>query len=115
MQNIGIDLVELEEIKKIGIDKIVNRILSHQENLIYQKINHLTRKISFLAGRWAAKEAIFKAYRKGNYQNNYSDWSILNDEVYGFPYVVHSFLTCTIMISISHSQNYALAFVILIE
>ncbi|WP_323847536.1 MAG: 4'-phosphopantetheinyl transferase superfamily protein [Phytoplasma sp.] len=114
MKNIGVDLVELEEIKKVGIDKIANRILSNEENLIYQKINHLTRKISFLAGRWAAKEAIFKAYRKGDYQNNYSDWSILNDEASGFPYVINSYLTCKIMISISHSKNYALAFVVLL-
>lgn len=114
MKNIGIDLVEMQEIKKIGVDKIADRILSDEEYLIYKDISHLKRKISFLAGRWAAKEAIFKAYQKGNLKNNYCEWSILNDSISGFPYVIHSYLSTQIMISISHSTNYALAFVILL-
>lgn len=114
MKNIGIDLVEMQEIEKIGINKIADRILSDAEYLIYKDISNFKRKISFLAGRWAAKEAIFKAYQKGNLQNNYCDWSILNDSISGFPYVIHSYLSAQIMISISHSTNYALAFVILL-
>ncbi|MEZ0180411.1 holo-ACP synthase ['Camptotheca acuminata' phytoplasma] len=113
MKNIGVDLVEIEEIKKIGIEKVSNRILSDLEKKIYTNINNEERKISFLAGRWAAKEAIFKSFQKGNLQNNYRDWSVLNDPESGFPYVVHSSLS-KMMISISHSKNYALAFVILI-
>ncbi|QTX02655.1 holo-[acyl-carrier-protein] synthase [Candidatus Phytoplasma luffae] len=113
MKNIGIDLVEIEEIKKRSIEKISERILSDLEKNIYNNINHKEKKISFLAGRWASKEAIFKAYQKGNSTNNYRDWSILNNPQTGFPYVKHD-SKCKIMISISHTKNYALAFVILL-
>ncbi|AYJ01543.1 ACP synthase [Candidatus Phytoplasma ziziphi] len=114
MKNIGVDLVEIKKIKKIGIEKIADRILSNAEQLIYQDINHLSRKLSFLGGRWAAKEAIFKAYQKGNLKNNYRDWSILNDLNSGAPYVIHSDSSSKIIISITHTENYALAFVILL-
>ncbi|MGI3136371.1 MAG: holo-ACP synthase [Candidatus Phytoplasma vitis] len=114
MKNIGVDLVEIKKIEKIGIEKVANRILSNAEKLIYQDINHLSRKLSFLASRWAAKESIFKAYQKGNLKNNYRDWSILNDLNSGFPYVIHSDSSSKIMISITHTENYALAFVILL-
>ncbi|MDV3170814.1 MAG: 4'-phosphopantetheinyl transferase superfamily protein [Candidatus Phytoplasma stylosanthis] len=114
MKNIGVDLVEIEEIEKIGIDKIANRILSNSEKYLYNQIENKKRKISFLAGRWAAKEAIFKAYKRGHLDNNYCNWSILNDLTFGFPYVLHYSFSTQIMISISHSKNYALAFVILL-
>ncbi|TVY12463.1 holo-ACP synthase [Candidatus Phytoplasma pini] len=112
MKNIGIDLVEIYRIKTIGMQKIVNRVLSLKEIDIYQQIRHMEKKYSFLAGRWAAKEAIFKAYQRGDLKNNYRDWSILNDIVSGFPYV-ENISNPRIMISITHSENYALAFVIL--
>ncbi|MFR0367991.1 holo-ACP synthase [Candidatus Phytoplasma palmae] len=113
MKSIGIDLVEIKKIKKIGIDKFVNRIFSPSEKVIYSQISNLKRKYSFIAGRLAAKEAIFKAFRKGNLKNNYSDWSILNDEKFGFPYVEGPLEEKKIMISITHTENYAVAFVIL--
>ncbi|MBP3059210.1 4'-phosphopantetheinyl transferase superfamily protein [Texas Phoenix palm phytoplasma] len=113
MKNIGIDLIEIKKIKKIGIEKFVNRIFSPSEKELYDKISNLKRKYSFIAGRLAAKEAIFKAYRKGNLKNNYSDWSILNDLEFGFPYVEGP-LKKKIIISITHTDNYAAAFVLLL-
>ncbi|KAB8122042.1 MAG: holo-[acyl-carrier-protein] synthase [Candidatus Phytoplasma cynodontis] len=114
MKNIGIDLIEIKRIEKIGLKKIINRIFSEKEYKLYVKINNLKKKLNFIAGRWAAKEAIFKAYQKGNLKNNYKDWSILNDEKYGFPYV-ENITNPQIMISITHDNNYALAFVILLN
>ncbi|MDO8167895.1 holo-ACP synthase [Candidatus Phytoplasma melaleucae] len=113
MKNIGIDLVEMKTIKKIGVQKIANRILSKLEYQIYNKILSVKRKCHFVAGRWAAKEAIFKVYSKGNLCNNYYDWSILNDEKNGSPYVI-DFYNNQVMISITHTDNYALALAILV-
>ncbi|KXT29365.1 phosphopantetheine--transferase domain protein [Candidatus Phytoplasma oryzae] len=113
MKNIGIDLIEIKKIQNIGIEKVANRIFSIKEYKIYNEINHLKRKLSFIAGRWAGKKAIFKAYQKGNLKNNYKDWSILNNKENGFPYI-ENISKPKIMISITHSENYALAFVILI-
>jgi holo-[acyl-carrier protein] synthase len=112
MKNIGVDLIEIKKIKDIGLDKIANRILSDKEYEFYSKITNKSRKYSFVAGRWAAKEAIFKAYAQGDLTNNYSDWSILNHEFFGFPYVIDPYQN-NIMISISHTDNYAISFVIL--
>ncbi|WBL31554.1 holo-ACP synthase [Candidatus Phytoplasma sacchari] len=114
MKNIGIDLIEIKRIKKIGIEKIAKRIFSQKEYIIYNKMNNFKQKLNFIAGRWAGKEAIFKAYQKGNLKNNYNDWSILNDKKYGFPYV-ENITNPKIIISITHDDKYALAFVILLE
>ncbi|MDV3167171.1 MAG: 4'-phosphopantetheinyl transferase superfamily protein [Vigna little leaf phytoplasma] len=114
MKNIGIDLIEINRIKKSEIEQIAKHILSHLEYNIYNQIKNLKRKYNFLAGRWAAKEAIFKAYQIGNLKNNYSDWAILNDETKSFPYVKHKHKKDSIIISISHSENYAVAVAILL-
>jgi holo-[acyl-carrier protein] synthase len=116
MKNIGIDLIENSKILEIGINEISERIFSKKEHEIFNKIKNLKIKINFIAGRWAGKKAIFKAFQKGNMKNNYKDWSILNDSNFGFPYVEHT-SNCNnynIMISITHSKNYSLAFVILL-
>lgn len=54
---IGNDIVKIERFKK-NQDKLAQRILSAQEYEIYMQKN---RSIEFLAGRFAAKEAIIKA------------------------------------------------------
>ncbi|WCA22598.1 holo-ACP synthase [Candidatus Phytoplasma oryzae] len=113
MKGIGIDLIEIKRIKKIGLNQISKRILSEKEYKIYNQINNLNRKLSFIAGRWAGKEAIFKAYQKGHSQNKYHEWSILNNEKYGFPYIENT-KNHKIMISITHEKNYAAAFVIIL-
>ncbi|MCQ9618856.1 MAG: 4'-phosphopantetheinyl transferase superfamily protein [Candidatus Phytoplasma pruni] len=112
MKNIGVDLVEIKKIKDVGLDKIANRILSLKEHECYATITNKEVKYSYVAGRWAAKEAIFKAYAKGDLTHNYSDWSILNHVPYGLPYVIDPYQN-KIMISISHTDNYAIAFVVL--
>ena len=79
---IGIDIVEFEEIKERLTDRFVNRILSEQELLKYNQIRNSDRKISYLAGRFAAKEAYtISKYRPED----------------------------KLILSISHSRNYAIA------
>mgnify|MGYP005818044333 CR=1 FL=1 len=118
MENIGIDLVEIKKIKKIGKDILAARVLSSEEHQIYQTIQNSQSQLNFLAGRWASKEALFKVFQmppKINHNcQNYCNWSILNNKN-GAPYVKNN--TCAtfsnpILISITHTNNYALALVI---
>lgn len=89
---IGCDIVK---ISRLSLD-LSDRILTPYELQEYQERHN---KEHYLAGRWAAKEAIFKAC--GNNQN----LSILTDSE-GKPYVKED---SSIEISISHDAEYAMA------
>ncbi|WP_349402180.1 holo-ACP synthase [Candidatus Phytoplasma solani] len=118
VQNIGIDLVEITKIKKIGLQFLATRILSFQEKRIFLTLQNNERKLTFLGGRWAAKEALFKAFRTQanlNYtKSNYRDWSILND-CNNAPYLEDKNWKNQVLLSISHTTNYALAMVLILQ
>ena len=57
---IGIDLVELSIIKEKQSDRFIKRILSDLELKAYLKINNMDRRLTYIAGRFAVKEALFK-------------------------------------------------------
>ncbi|MEE8404525.1 MAG: holo-ACP synthase [candidate division Zixibacteria bacterium] len=118
-ESIGIDLVETNRIRKIlkkhGA-RFVNRILSQRELVTYAQRGD---KVNFLAGRFAAKEAVIKSL--GRYLTErpaYSSLEIVNDET-GNPYLDFGGLTgeklghkkC--LISISHEKHYAAAVAII--
>lgn len=110
---IGTDLVELERIKSIGIDRFKDKILNEDEKNEYAKINHENRKLTYLAGRFAVKESLFKCFKAGDKTANYKDFSVLNDDV-GAPYVLSKYTTDFVVhITISHTNLYAIAFVVL--
>lgn len=60
---VGSDIIELERIRQKGMDRLANRILTEREK------NHLPhsekRRLEYIAGRFAAKEAISKACGTG--------------------------------------------------
>ncbi|QMS84875.1 holo-ACP synthase [Candidatus Xianfuyuplasma coldseepsis] len=108
---IGIDIVEMEEIKERMSDRFVHRILSEQELERYHRIKNTDRRIQYLMGRFAAKEAYSKVYKQFNEPLNFTDVSIVNDE-FGAPYIVSSYHPeDTLHVSISHSRHYAVAIV----
>lgn len=102
---IGIDLVENERIAS-DLERIAKRILSEAEYIVYKKLLASSRKIEYVASRFAAKEAIYKALG-GNYGYGYQDFSILNDTK-GQPFVINK-VDKKINISISHTKNYSIA------
>ena len=116
IKGIGIDLVELERIKELLSDRFIERILSEAEMKEYKNLAHEQVKLEFIGGRFAAKEAIFKAVAVGPGNTNYKDFSILH-EASGKPYVLSNFFTEThkVSISITHTDLYAAAFVIIEE
>lgn len=114
-KSIGIDIVEFEEIEERLTDKFVKRILSLEEIEKYSRIKKHDDKVRFLAGRFAAKEAYTKVYKKFDVPLNFKDVSILNDPN-GAPYIKSIYKPKdTVLISISHSRKYAVATALLVE
>jgi len=108
---IGIDIVELEEIKERLSDKFVHRILSERELQRYHDIKNTERRLQYLAGRFAVKEAYTKVYKRFETPLNFTDVDVLNDE-HGAPYIESKYRSeDKILVSISHSRNYVIAIV----
>lgn len=117
---IGTDIIKVDRIK-IQLDKdpeFRNSLFTENE------INYCESKKSMsqnFAGRYAAKEAFFKALGTG-WRNgmSYTDIEIINDDL-GKPEITVSNKTkvhcteqgiTTIFVSISHTKEYATAFVV---
>ncbi len=111
---IGIDIVELKRIEQLMMknEKFIDRILTEEEKGIFFQLSP-KRKVEFLAGRFAAKEAYAKAIGTGIGKNvSFHDIQIMNDDN-GKPIVVSNGKDCRIHVSISHSRDYAIAQVII--
>ena len=120
----GIDIIEVnrikESIQKFG-DKFLNRVFTNVE--IKYCESKKNQKFQSYAGRFAAKEAIFKAtseFLNNKFEVEWKDVEILNDKN-GRPYVKLHYnikdLVGTennIDISISHINDYAVASVVLL-
>jgi holo-[acyl-carrier protein] synthase len=109
----GIDIVELDRIKAIieRQPKFIQRILTENEQLIFENLSS-QRKIEFLAGRFAAKEAYAKANGTGiGTELSFLDIEIQSDPK-GKPYIALPIIE-GVHLSISHSREYAIAQVIM--
>ncbi len=106
MKGIGVDIVDL---KRIDLTKshFIDKILTQKEKEKLATLTSDKRRIEFIGGRFAAKEAYMKANQKGIGQISFQDIEILNDES-GAPYLNDP----EALISISHENEYAIAFVI---
>lgn len=96
---IGIDIVNIRRFKSKSI-KFFSKIFSDKELL--EAKNNLHEK---LAGKWAAKEAAFKAGL--NYANHDIEILTFNEK----PYIIINGQKTNHMISISHDNDYATAIV----
>ena len=105
----GVDITEVKRLKqaveKWG-DAFLNRVFTKEE------IRNARKRVSLfqhLSGRFAAKEAIFKAL--GDMELNWKDLEIINDK-HGKPCckILNSRIKdVDVQISISHVKNYAVA------
>lgn len=110
---IGLDIVELERIRRIceRQKRFADRILTPLEKESFEQLTG-KRKIEFLAGRFAAKEAFAKAYGTGiGAQLSFLDIQVENDDK-GKPYITMPFVE-GVHLSITHSTEYAAAQVII--
>lgn len=113
IEGIGIDIVELNRMKKLieRQRKIIDRVLTLAEKDDFEILSE-KRRIEFLAGRFAAKEAFSKAVGSGIGQNlSFLDIEIRKDEK-GKPFIVKPFSE-GVHLSISHSEQYAIAQVVI--
>lgn len=115
IKGIGADIVEVKRIRdlmeKYG-DRFFLRIFTENEIAYCRKFS---KPELHFAGRFASKEAYSKAIGTGIGRNfGWKDIEILNDAL-GKPYIVHlkenEYSVYIYHISISHTEDYACAFV----
>lgn len=117
---IGIDITEIDRIAKLlerQGDALWNRILAPVER---REIASDKRRVEYLAGRFAAKEAASKALGTGLGKVSLHDLQVTNNEngapiltLHGNAAEVAASLGITrVHLSISHSEHYAVAQVI---
>ena len=103
---IGIDLVETDR-----LERVLRRHGSRFERRVYTpaEVVYYRDRAPELAVRFAAKEAVYKAFADDR-SLGWKDMTILNDEN-GKPYcrLKNKNFHGTILISISHTHNYAVA------
>ncbi|MBD5645426.1 holo-ACP synthase [Clostridium botulinum] len=118
---IGTDIIEIRRIEKaITRNKnFINKLFTKNEMDLWEKKNF---KLEFIAGRFAAKEAISKALGTGIRDFNFKDIEIINNEL-GKPQVILKpkaediirkiSQSYKIHLSISHEKEYAIAYALL--
>ncbi|MDP8213282.1 MAG: holo-ACP synthase [Candidatus Zapsychrus exili] len=112
---IGTDIIEVQRIKK-AIDRWGDNFLKHvflDEEIEYAQRNKFPAQN--FAARFAAKEAVYKALKDKSHIS-WKDIKILNDES-GKPYCIinDKNFKSKVMVSLSHTQNYAVANAIITE
>ena len=114
VRGIGVDISEIERFGKLYAkwgSKLLNRIFNEDE---IPKTTSQKRVIESLSGKFAAKEAVSKAYGTGiGSYISFKDISILKNK-YGKPVVsLKNKNAKKIHLSISHTDTCAIAFVVL--
>ncbi|KGX90568.1 4'-phosphopantetheinyl transferase [Pontibacillus halophilus JSM 076056 = DSM 19796] len=116
IKGMGIDLIELERVKEKWVrhpEKFVQRTLTERERERYQAFQSDKRKLEYLSGRFAAKEAFVKAAGTGiGKAYSFQDIEVLTGEE-GAPYMSVRGVEHQIWVSIAHSEGHALAQVII--
>jgi len=115
ISGIGIDIIELDRIRHAVLrkERFIERILTEKEKELYMKYEREHRKVEFLAGRFAAKEAFAKATGKGIGKLSFQHIEILPEQK-GAPAIkVQGYDSKNIFLSISHSKHYAVAQVVI--
>ncbi len=106
---IGIDLVEISRIEAMDQTALINRILSSEEKKAYDAIKHPRRRLEFLAGRFAVKEAYTKVYQVFDEPVNMNDVTVLNNHQ-GAPYLKSPYRPQDVIkVSLSHTEQYVVA------
>lgn len=117
---IGIDLVNIPQFEKnLQNDAFVRKVFTPAERLLCEEVKNSSEHF---AGKFAAKEALMKAIGKGIRQEVwFSQIAVLNRDT-GAPYIevageakstLDSLSVDSIQVSISHTQEMAVAIVIL--
>lgn len=106
IKGIGVDLAKLARFENKD-EKFVKKILTNNEFEQYSKLED-ERKVEYLAGRFAAKEAYYKAMN--NSKLGYHDVEIIDDYFNG-PQISDK----QAKISISHDGEYVVVMIVVEE
>ena len=109
---LGTDIIEIERIQRVEEkdNRLSRRILSPEEMERYRQFADAGRRMEYLAGRFAVKEAYSKALGTGiGSAAAFRDIVCLNDAG-GRPYIANDQHA---HVSISHSRAYVVATVII--
>jgi holo-[acyl-carrier protein] synthase len=118
MKAIGVDIIEIDRVAqsvaRFG-DRFLNRVFTSKE------LTYCEGRVGSLAVRWAAKEAVAKALGTGIGQVSWQEIEIVNDAKKRRPSVrLHGAATdlaaslgiSEFAVSLSHSKDIAVAFVV---
>lgn len=115
INGIGIDIIELSRIKKAmnKNEKFIHRVLTIKEREVFLRLKKERRRLEYLAGRFAAKEAFAKATGKGIGKLSFQHIEVLSSHQGAPKMSVKGYEQDEIFISISHSKDYAVAQVVI--
>ncbi|QNQ81791.1 holo-ACP synthase [Lactobacillus sp. PV037] len=116
IKGIGIDILDLDRIKKIIAkgDLFAKKVLTEAEFLQYKKFSG-QRQAEYLGGRFSCKESFTKAYGTGiGKEIGFQDLEILQKET-GQPVMTCKKFSGKIFVSISHEKKYVITEVLLEE
>ena len=111
----GIDIEALASIQNAVKKRkgFAQRVLTDKEMERFSSLKG-RRQVEYLAGRWSAKEAFSKALGTGIGKLGFQDLEILNNER-GAPYFSKSPFSGKVWLSLSHTDQFVTASVILEE
>ena len=105
MVSVGIDIVDNQRIGRLLTDSFLNRFLSEEELKDYMAISTEDRRVEFVAGRIAAKEAVLKCLKDRDICS--MKQIVIREDETGAPFV--EFEGRDIQISISHEKLFSVA------
>ncbi|MDQ0222774.1 holo-ACP synthase [Streptococcus moroccensis] len=111
----GIDLQIISQVAKAHAksSRFAQKVLTEEESKVFESLKG-ERQISYLAGRWSAKEAFSKAWGTGIGQISFQDLEILSNDLGAPVFTKHPF-SGEVWVSISHSGDFVQSSVILEE
>ena len=105
---IGVYICQNNRIK-LGL---AEKILNEKELIKFNEIKLDSSKVEYLSGRFAAKEALIKAFSNGGRTVYMKDLIILNDEIGRCYLDFPKYDGIKIHISISHEREYSVGFAV---
>lgn len=103
IKSIGVDIVKNSRLKP----KHLNYTLNKQELIQYSQIKTEKAKQEYFASRWAAKEAIIKAY---NLKISFKDIVIISSKDNAPVVYIKGKISSKTLLTISHEKEHSIAF-----
>lgn len=116
IKGLGVDIAEIDRVRKIygRHPRFVEKILTDEEIIAFNSKKTEKAKMSYLTGRFSAKESFTKAMGTGLGKIGFHDLSVLNYDS-GQPYIKTDVFSGNIYVSMSDTDELVITEVILEE